>query len=218
MSIFYVLGTLVFAFSSNACRSDKKFATKVESSEAAKNSVEATPAADSVAPTISNGPAEKAPVVACDKDAVGITQARLLSNGISTQLGTQTLRYELAVLSCKDGSIESLKDQPVFFDLNASLSNGFQPIPYAVLDMAGTTISNATLQVVTGSDLFGNTGNFAHYTTQSFSYTAKLAKLILEIKLENLQVLPFSPTDTKINSYLRIGKAQAITQELTITD
>ncbi len=218
MSIFYVLGILVFAFSLNACRGDKKFETKVESAAAGNSTVEGTPSSVNTTENSTNGTAEKGPVIACDKDAVGITQARLLSNGISIQLGTQTLRYELAVLNCKDGSVESLKDQPVFFDLNASLSQGFQPIPYAVLDMAGTPISTATFQVVTGSDLFGNTGSFAHWTTQSFSYTAKLEKLILEIKLENIQVQAINPADTKIDSYLRIGKAQAVTQALTITN
>jgi len=218
MSISYGLFILLFAFNLNACRSDKKFETKVESAAAGNSAIESTESSIDSTEKSSDGTAEKGPGIACDKDAVGITQARLLSNGISTLLGTQTLRYELSVLNCKDGSVESLKDQPVFFDLNASLSQGFQPVPYTVLDIAGTAISNSTFQVVTGSDLFGNTGSYAHWTTQSFSYTAKLEKLILEIKLENIQVQPINPADTKIDSYLRIGKAQAVTQALTITN
>jgi len=166
--------------------------------------------------TSSDGTAAGGPVAGCDKSAVGITQAKLLSNGISTQLGTQTLRYELAVLNCKDGSVQSLKDVPILFDLDATLATGFQPVAYAVLDTQGAAISSSTLQVVTGSDLFGNTGNYAHWTTQNFSYSSQLEKLILEIKLENIQVLPRNETDTQIKSFLRIGSAQAVTQPLNI--
>jgi hypothetical protein len=119
-------------------------------------------------------------------------------------------------LNCKDGSVQSLKDQPILFDLDASLATGFQPVAYAVLDIQGTQISTATLQVVTGSDLFGNTGNFAHWTTQNFNYSNQLEKLILEIKLENVQVLPRNDGDTQIKSFLRIGNAQAVTQPLNI--
>jgi hypothetical protein len=175
----------------------------IEVNEGTANTGDATPAG---------------PLAACDKNAVGITQVKLLSNGISTLLGTQTLRYELAVLNCKDGSVQSLKDQPILFDLDASLATGFQEVPYTILSTAGASISTSTLQIVQGSDLFGNTGNFAHWTTQNFSYSSQLEKLILEIKLENVQVLPRVETDTTIKSFLRIGNAQAVTQPLTITN
>lgn len=157
-------------------------------------------------------------IAACNTAAVGITQARLLSNGISIELGTQTLRYELSVLNCKDGSVQSLKDQPILFDLDATIATGFQPVPYALLDSSNVPISNAMLSVVTGSDLFGKVGSFAHWTTQNLSYSNKLEKLILEIKLENIQVLPRLESDKAIKSFLRIGNSQAVTQPLPILD
>jgi hypothetical protein len=204
-----------FLIHSAACSSGK-FSGQTDSSAAEPGKVESTSGTVGTGDATGNGTATNTPVAGCDKNAVGITQAKLLSSGISTQLGTQTLRYELAVLNCKDGSVQSLKDQPILFDLDASLATGFQPVAYAVLDTQGTQISASTLQVVTGSDLFGNTGNFAHWTTQNFSYSSQLEKLILEIKLENIQVLPRNETDTQIKSFLRIGSAQAVTQPLNI--
>jgi hypothetical protein len=208
---------LAFLIHSAACSSGK-FSGQTDSSAAEPGKVESSSGTvgTGTGDATGNVPATNGPVAGCDKNAVGITQAKLLSNGISTQLGTQTLRYELAVLNCKDGSVQSLKDQPILFDLDASLATGFQPVAYAVLDTQGTQISASTLQVVTGSDLFGNTGNFAHWTTQNFSYSSQLEKLILEIKLENIQVLPRNETDTQIKSFLRIGSAQAVTQPLNI--
>jgi hypothetical protein len=208
---------LAFLMHSAACSSGK-FSGQTDSSAAEPGKVESSSGTvgTGTGDATGNVPTTNGPVAGCDKNAVGITQAKLLSSGISTQLGTQTLRYELAVLNCKDGSVQSLKDQPILFDLDASLATGFQPVAYAVLDTQGTQISASTLQVVTGSDLFGNTGNFAHWTTQNFSYSSQLEKLILEIKLENIQVLPRNETDTQIKSFLRIGSAQAVTQPLNI--
>jgi hypothetical protein len=208
---------LTLAISGIAC-SGSKFSGKTDAGAAEAGSIEADGGTVNTGDATGSGegPATSGPVAGCDKTAVGITQAKLLSNGISTQLGTQTLRYELSVLNCKDGSVQSLKDQPILFDLDATLATGFQPVNYAVLDSQGMQISSSTLQVVTGSDLFGNTGNYAHWTTQNFSYSSQLEKLILEIKLENIQVLPRNETDTQINSFLRIGSAQAVTQPLNI--
>jgi hypothetical protein len=206
---------LAFVIHATAC-SGSKFSGKTDAGAAEAGAVEANDGTVNTGDASGNGSSNSGPVAGCDKNAVGITQAKLLSNGISTQLGTQTLRYELSVLNCKDGSVQSLKDQPILFDLDASLATGFQPVTYAVLDSQGMQISTSTLQVVTGSDLFGNTGNFAHWTTQNFSYSSQLEKLILEIKLENIQVLPRNETDTQIKSFLRIGTAQAVTQPLDI--
>ncbi len=211
---------LAFAITPAAC-SGSKFSGKADAGTAAAGSIESSSGTVNTGDVTGAGGSTgtgntSGPVAGCDKNAVGITQAKLLSNGISTQLGTQTLRYELSVLNCKDGSVQSLKDQPILFDLDASLATGFQPVAYAVLDTQGVQISTSTLQVVTGSDLFGNTGNFAHWTTQNFSYSSQLEKLILEIKLENIQVLPRNEADTQIKSFLRIGSAQAVTQPLNI--
>jgi hypothetical protein len=206
---------LAFAIYGTAC-SGSKFSGETDAGSAESGSIEADGGTVNTGDATGTTDSTSTPVAGCDKNAVGITQVKLLSNGISTQLGTQTLRYELAVLNCKDGSVQSIKDQPILFDLDASLATGFQPVAYAVLDAQGMQVSSSTLQVVTGSDLFGNTGNFAHWTTQNFSYSSQLEKLILEIKLENIQVLPRNEADTQIKSFLRIGTAQAVTQPLDI--
>jgi hypothetical protein len=204
------------ALFASAC-SAGKFTSKTGSSAAAPDALDGNSSVDNADSSNSSDEAVAGgPLANCDKSAIGITQVKLLSDGISTLLGTQTLRYELAVLNCKDGSVQSLKDVPVLFDLDASLTTGFQPVAYAVVDARGQVISNSKLEVVTGTDLFGNAGNYAHWITQNFSYSSQLEKLILEIKLENIQVLPRNAADNQIKSFLRIGTAQAVTQPLNI--
>ena len=204
----------MFCLSSWACRPQSKFAGQANNTgkiePAVVNDKNALP---STIPVASSNPGIAS---ACNSGAASITQATLLSSGISTKLGTQSLRYELSILNCKDGSAEAIKNQPVLFDLDATFPGGFRELNYTITDTSSIQISTAKLHVVEGSDLFGNTGNFAHYITQSFNYPSKLEKIILEIILDNVQIFPRDQTKTSIDSYLRIGDTQAVTQPLLI--
>lgn len=198
------------------CRSDKKFEThEVANKSGTVQTIKAEPKAEEpqTPPTIF-----PEPMANCDKESMGLTKAVLLSKGISTAFGNQTLRYELSMLSCKDGSAQAIKDQVVYFDLNSISPAGFRAYDYQTTDLMGNVLSSASFEVVTGSDLFGNVGNYAHWMTETFSVPGSLDKFILEIKLDNTQMKPINPGDLKIDSYLRIGKAQAVTESIPIID
>lgn len=158
------------------------------------------------------------PPAACNPGNLGVTQAKLLSPSLSTTPKVQSLRYELSALSCKDGTAIPLRDQTLFFDLNAVVSGGFPQLNYIVSDPAKkAVVSTGTLQIVEGSDLFGNTGMYAHWKTVSLSYTSNLDKLELEIKLDNVPLSPVVAGSPSFDSYLRIGQAQAVTQAIPLS-
>lgn len=199
----------LFAVVLLGCGPNKSFSNKVDSTPA----VAQKPSND-VDGQISGNVKPKIPK--CDPSSVGITQARLVTDGIRLATSNQTLRYEISLINCKDGSIGTLRDQAISFDINALIPGGFKSVPYMILDSSGMELSRSSLQVMNGSDLFGNIGNFAYWATENLSYSGKQEKLILEIMLESLEILPLQVDDSEIESYLRVGKAQAVTEKLKI--
>jgi hypothetical protein len=207
-----------------ACAEKKKFGADVNAAAQATAADEApsadastsTPATPVVTPTTAS------PAVIpsnCSADKGDITKVTLLSTGVNFALSNQTLRYELSVVSCKDGSIVPIKDQVLSFDLNLTSLNGFKSISYAVLDSATSkSVSSGTLAAVQGSDLFGHTGEYAHWVTKSLSYATNLEKVILEINLKDIRLQSVNPSATTAESYLKVGDAAAVTQDLKILD
>ena len=209
-----------------ACAEKKKFGADVHSEAplASENSV--PEAGDPVVPipsvnppgTPSATPIPAAIPSSCGQNKGDITKVTLLSTGINLALSNQTLKYELSVVSCKDGSIVPIKDQVLSFDLNLTSRNGFQSIAYAVLDTAGKSISSGNLATVEGSDLFGHTGQYAHWVTKNLSYSSNLDKVILEINLKNIRLESPDTSATTAASYIKVGDAAAVTQDLKILD
>ena len=158
-------------------------------------------------------------IPACSQDSVGITQAKLLSKGISQIASKQSFRYELSAVNCKDGSVIPIANQTLYFDLNAESEIALGQVSYAVSDATqGTIISEGILELVAGNDLFGNTGRYNHWKTASMNYTSALPKLVLEIRLEDITVKPINPLAKSIDSYLKIGSSQAVMQPLSLLD
>ncbi len=216
-----------------ACSPTKKFGGGVQAAKVpeAKTTANAETTADQVAKTdtstASTDTATTTPdtttttvaanVPACDASQASITQVKLLSSGINFSLANQTLRYELSVVSCKDGSIIPIKDQNVSFDLNATSLNGFPNIAYSVLNAADSkSIASGKLNSIIGSDLFGHTGDYAHWETDALNYATALDKVILEIELDNVQLTITDKKATTVDSYLKVGNAAAVTQALTL--
>lgn len=154
----------------------------------------------------------------CDAGSVGLTSVTLLSTGVKLNTNAQTIRYELSVINCADGSILPINDQAISFDIDAIAINGFADIAYRVLDSATSKeISVGDLEIIPGSDLFGNTGNVAHWETETLSYSTAVEKLILEIVMDGSPFNAKTPTATSIASFLKVGTSQAVQQDLTIT-
>ncbi|RYZ58841.1 MAG: hypothetical protein EOP07_05800 [Proteobacteria bacterium] len=208
-----------------ACSDKKKFggdvaASKIPAVADATPNTSNEPSAEesSDAPVVTPAPGKVIPTT-CSSATGDITKVTLLSSGVNLAINNQTLRYELSVLSCKDGSVVPIKDQTISFDLNLSTTNGFKDIAYSVLDpMSSKTISSGPLETVVGSDLFGNKGNVAHWVTKSMSYSSTLDKVILEINLKNIRLQAQDALSTEAESYLQVGTAAAVTQKLKILD
>lgn len=205
-----------------ACSDKKKFGGDVAASKIPAVA-DATPNTSTEAPAEDNETTAEVPVIdkvvpsTCSSATGDITKVTLLSSGVNLAINNQTLRYELSVLSCKDGSVVPIKDQTISFDLNLSTLNGFKDIAYSVLDpITSKTISSGPLDTVIGSDLFGNKGNVAHWVTKSMSYSSTLDKVILEINLKNIRLQAQDALSTEAESYLQVGTAAAVTQKLKI--
>lgn len=207
-----------------ACGEKRKFGADVQAT---------SPTAADAGPSSNEGTSESMPPVAtpspvttnsttaiipanCSASKGDITKVTLLSTGVNLALSNQTLKYELSVVSCKDGSIVPIKDQVLSFDLNLTSLNGFQALAYTVLDASGKSISAGDLATVEGSDLFGHQGPYAHWVTKGLSYTSNLDKVILEINLKNIRLQSVNPSATTAESYLKVGDAAAVTQNLKI--
>jgi hypothetical protein len=203
-----------------ACGDKKKFGGDVAASKipAQADAVPATQSDPVPIPSTQAPSAEQTPTT-CSSKAGSITKVALLSSGINLAIDNQTLRYELSVLSCKDGSVIPIKDQTISFDLNLSTLNGFKDIAYSVLNpTTSKVIASGPLDTVRGSDLFGNKGEVAHWVTKSLSYSSNLDKVILEINLKNIRLQSQREGDSEAESYLQVGTASAITQKLKILD
>jgi hypothetical protein len=197
-----------------ACGSKQKFGgegTSAPPQKTAEPEIEnAEPAVKPPAPVLPAPPA-------CDKGSVGLTSATLLSSGIKTLRPDQRITYELSVISCKDGTSVPLTNQTIWFDINARAVGGFQPISYRVSDAkTKEKIGEGILEIVEFSDLFGNTGEYAHWETQSLSYNTSLDSLLLEIDFKETAFTTADLGGEVIASYLKVGEAQAVQQDLKV--
>ncbi|MBC7658806.1 MAG: hypothetical protein H7249_03775 [Chitinophagaceae bacterium] len=183
---------------------------------------DATTKADPATPipaTTAIGTASNAPVSACKSTDTNITTVKLLSTGIDLSAKSQVVDYELSIVSCKDGSVVPFNNQPVAFDLNLKMGGDFASAAYAILD---TTSKKATtsgrLSQVDGSDLFGNVGiGYSHFVTKSLSFASNVDKVLLEITLTNAQLSTEHPNDPLAQTYLKIGDAAPVQQDVIVT-
>ncbi len=210
-----------------ACNEKKKFggdvdSAKVPSSSDAEKSEETItnpsnegPSTGTVTP--SDTPATEVPK--CDVGASEVTKVKLLTTGVNLAIENQEIKYEISVLSCKDGSVIPINDQSILFDLDLRYSGELPSIAYSVVDSASSkSIVAGDLMTVKGSDLFGNIGaGYRHWKTEDVSFTSKVEKVILVINLKKAKLNTYEKNSNTADSYLRMGKASAVTQPISIT-
>ncbi|RYZ82779.1 MAG: hypothetical protein EOP04_21365, partial [Proteobacteria bacterium] len=185
-----------------ACNEKKKFDAGVAAAK-----IQQSPAVEKEEDSIAVPPVEKEETDADDDTVVGDTgpvspkipkcevgesevlNATILSTGINISLKNQTIKYELSLQSCKDGSLIPINDQTILFDLDLIFKNNEldndRLISYNLVESnSNKSIVNGYLTTVPGSDLFGKTGSsYRHWKTQNVSFTAKVEKVILEFNL-----------------------------------
>lgn len=155
----------------------------------------------------------------CDVGESEVTKVNLLTTGVDFSLENQVVKYELQILSCKDGTIVPLNDQSIAFDLNMHYYNGdLAPIGYRVLEASSSTeLVSGDFKTVSGSDLFGNTGSgYRHWSTENVSFASKVEKIVLEINLKKAKLKTINAGDKTADSYLRMGKASAVTASINV--
>ncbi len=196
-----------------ACSSGSKL-----SGDTKQAAAEPAPSGDSTATKTATAPADNVAAAppSCDKDKTGLTTAKILSNGISTNGEAQSIKYELSVISCKDGSAVPINNAAIAFDLNATIDDISSSSDYVISDASNQVIAQGTLKSVYGSDLFGNVGDYGHWETSNVSFSVAVEKLILEIKIGPHKIQPYKDGDTQIPSYLKIGDAGAVTANLNV--
>lgn len=210
-----------------ACNDKKKFGGAVESAKTPAVA-ETEKSEDSIVKPSDEGPAtipsteKETPAVELPKCEVGeseVTQVKLLTTGVNLAIENQEIDYEISVLSCKDGSVVPINDQSIFFDLDLRYSGKLPAIAYSIVDSATKeSIVSGDLQVVNGSDLFGKVGaGYTHWKTESVSFTSKVEKVHLIINLKKAKLNTYEKNSTTADSYLRMGKASAVTQPIAIT-
>lgn len=204
-----------------ACNQKKQFSSPVESKTLPAQEAPAIKDTDNI-PQGSGKPETTIPAEPAPKCEVGeaeVTTAKILTDGVDFSKQNQLVKYELQLLSCKDGTAVPFNDQAILFDLNMHYYNGdLAPIAYRVLEAS----SNAELvagdfETINGSDLFGNSGGgFRHWKTEDVSFKAKVEKVILEIDLKQAKLRTVKTGDKTADSYLRIGKALPVTAVITV--
>ncbi len=207
-----------------ACNEKKKFGGDVDAAKIpAEDSGEQSE--DSIVKPSNEGPAtnkEETPKTEIPKCEVGeseVTKVKLLTTGVNLAIENQEIKYELSVLSCKDGSIVPINDQSILFDLDLRYSGELPAIAYSVVDSAtNKSIVSGDLLTVKGSDLFGNIGaGYRHWKTEDVSFTSKVEKVVLVINLKKAKLNTYEKNSSTADSYLRMGKASAVTQAISIS-
>ncbi len=185
-----------------ACSSKKSFQGQTKENEA--SDAEASPSA-----FFPSSPTN------CQTDSV--TRARLLTTGLSRKVTQQLIRYELALVSCKDGSVLTLDHQVVLFDIDVVIDPSDRPVDYRVYASGSEQLLAADrLGSVEGSDLFGRRGPYSHWKTESFQFSNQESSIILEIDLKGFTLDSMIPKAVSVESYLKIGNSDPVEQTISL--
>lgn len=146
------------------------------------------------------------------------TFVQLLTAQIQNGAPNQIIQYQLSVLDC-NGNLLPLTADKVLFDLEGVVDPADErPLDYTITNTAGVIIDQGQLQVVQGSDLFGNQGPHYFYdiTDQPINVSAPTTRIIFNVSVSNIpyhrQSSTRYPKEEIINSYLKFGDAAVVLQ------
>ena len=124
------------------------------------------------------------------------------------QSAGKVLRYEIG-LEC-EGQRVGLKDLSVAFDINAIINPFATDIDYRIVDKNNNILSTSYLESIDGEDLFGNTGTYAHWLSNSIDIQTNDISVIIEFDLSPLEITPINQLGSilppsEIETFIRIG-------------
>ncbi len=129
-----------------------------------------------------------------DECVDGIVQVHLLSNAIYSSASNtswdyqseKVIRYEIS-LECQ-GERVGLQNLSIAFDLNAQITPFASDIETRIVDSSRNIISSNTMASVSGSDLFGNFGSFAHWKSNNIDIETNSTSVIIELDLSPFDI------------------------------
>jgi hypothetical protein len=154
----------------------------------------------------------------------GATSARLLTPEVTSNASNQWVRFEVSLTDCF-GKILPVIADTVWFDIDSytSLFNTGttgRGMEFSVTDLAGTPLVafGQIMKFVYGSDMFGHTGNWAHWETSTpITINSTMNKFIFAVNLSNVTLQPrVGPVDGSSDIYLRLGNATVSTQQIRV--
>lgn len=156
----------------------------------------------------------------CKKD--GVTKVKLLTSKIPNNTAQQWVEYEVRLEDC-DGKSIPVKDRPILFDIDATISPMGNNIGYAISNLPGDKDfqNSGTLKFQSNKDLFGKVGpNYAFWMTDPITIDASSA-LHLTVKMGGFYIQSLSDPgllEFKVQSFLRFGDAVPVQQEIIVSN
>lgn len=156
----------------------------------------------------------------CKKD--GVTKVKLLTSTIPNNAPQQWVEYEVRLVDC-DGKSIPVKDRPILFDIDATISPMGNNIAYEISNLPGEKSfqKSGTLKFQPNKDLFGKVGpNYAFWMTDPITIEDSNA-LHLTTKMGGFYIQSLTDPGLlqfKIQSFLRFGDAVPVQQEITVSN
>ena len=151
---------------------------------------------------------------------------------VDQRASQQIIVYNMTLEDCP-GAVPTAKAERIEFDLDAVvadyangqvLSTRNSPIPFKILIENSSQPVTGNLAQISGSDLFGKTGEgYGHYASNNVvAFSAAQRKAKVEVNLSNLRVRGAtgssagqSFTTLQVNTYFKFGNVEAVTIPIT---
>ncbi|MEY4632036.1 MAG: hypothetical protein RIQ81_2156 [Pseudomonadota bacterium] len=169
-------------------------------------------------------PTPSQPVPPSCKPGTTITEVKALTRLVDQSQSRRTISYEITLVDCP-GTTPSTVADVILFDVDAYTSDTLSagaPLPHTFAAISDGQRQSGTLRPISGSDLFGNQGNFFHHRSDTpITVTAKTRKAQVDIDFSNAYVeYPregrLAPV-MKVKTYFKFGKAPPVQIDIDFT-
>jgi len=161
------------------------------------------------------------PGVVPDCGPQGITNARLLTTSLTANSPNQMVRFEMSLTDC-NGQAVPISASNIQFDMDVEIPpSENRPVYFAIEDDNGqflVPLGQQALQSISGSDMFGNVGNFSHYQTSgSLNVNANSKRIFFSVDMSNHDFRPRSgQPDGEVEVYLKFADTTVTKQRIMV--
>lgn len=161
-------------------------------------------------------------------NTAGTTAVKLLTDAVVNKAPNQIIKYELSMNDCQ-GVQTPITASEIKFDLNsyyvgATIGHPGPPLPFTLQGLDGAQLSSGSLNVVLGTDLFGNSsvGHWHYKTNTPINVSNGIKQVVLSVDISNsenhLVANPAAgslPPTEVISTFLSFGNAKPVEQPVT---